>query len=213
MLIKTLQTKLEKAIKCLGASSCTFYLRDPYWTNDFQLIAMSGVNFEEPMHGFLSPDCTRKVVVEGAKEIFSNNTPHDSRLREPQLANISLNKEKQELFGDFVKREKVRSSARLISVDCNDQKDAVLFVNYSRPESFDDSMQSKIHKLFSELCANLPSIQRELHERDEKWLSIATRMSLLSGYDLNVADHEETYFWGHSPVARVLYAAVLPLSE
>ncbi|MBN1571142.1 MAG: hypothetical protein JXA73_25125, partial [Acidobacteria bacterium] len=68
-------------------------------------------------------------------------------------------------------------------------------------------------RLISAACGGTEVIPRLNFDLRKLCLDSNHSLQVELALGLFVADHEETYFWGHSPVARVLYAAVLPLSE
>jgi len=62
------ETILDEQILDLGRqglriSAVTFYVRDPWWTDEFRLLLMPGVKVREPMYGFLD------LSTEGEDEI------------------------------------------------------------------------------------------------------------------------------------------------
>src|SRR5688500_9018893 len=161
---------LERAKAELGASSCTFYVRDPFWPDELRLIAMPGVRLKEPMHGFSFPPHSKKVLAEGKPEIFeSASRRREHQLREDSEAPLEgIPDDRRYLFGDFIEREGIESSARLWHVDKKkgagkgDIPDGVLFVNYAEGKVFDPQCKKQIKDLLRSLVANLPELRDEL---------------------------------------------------
>jgi hypothetical protein len=197
MLIERLRQKLDEVRTDLRASSCTFYLRDPHWTDQFRLVAMSGVRFEEPMYGFVSPASARRVIAEGNPEIFSNH-PREDGLGEAPVCIDEMPEENRPLFGDFVEREGVQSSARLIQNNDSGEPEAIFFVNFPIRVEFDESIKSRIGSCFHDLVTDLDTIRQELFELDAEWLLEATKIvsPAWSVADTNfyALDEPESYF-------------------
>lgn len=154
---------LQAARTALAASSCTFYVRDPFW-NDFRLFAETGVRHKEPMHGLLLPVRSRSKISEGpADEWFvdANTWQLHEDYRQPLRDIIAQNP----LFGDFVTREDVKSSARLIHHD-GSQVVASLFVNFGETTAFDDQLKNKIRDVMKKLLTLFPDVVRALTAED-----------------------------------------------
>jgi len=155
---------LKDAVKTLGASSCTFYVRDPWWTDEMRLVFMIGVRHQEPMHGFLTPEHSKRVVTIGEEELFATDSVNTNALGGDTDPVVSELARKEPLFGDFVVRESVVSSARLI---CRrqDKAEAVLFVNFNhRIEHFDGKLVRGLRQLMKKMVKSLPSITRDVKE-------------------------------------------------
>ena len=106
---------LEEARRGLNAHSCVSYISDPYWPIEMRLIAMPGVQSKEPMYGFVSPEGTKAVLLRGDAESFCSDAigadeRRDSMVRVPG----TIARELRHLFGDFVEREGIKWSARLL---------------------------------------------------------------------------------------------------
>src|SRR5712692_10363969 len=52
--IQSADATLRRALRSIGARCATFYVRDPWYTNELRLVSMPGVRVKEPMHGFAS---------------------------------------------------------------------------------------------------------------------------------------------------------------
>ena len=61
---------LDREREDVGATSCTFYVPDPYWEGDFRLISMPGVKLRERMHGWISSEAIKRLFCEDGLEIF-----------------------------------------------------------------------------------------------------------------------------------------------
>jgi GAF domain-containing protein len=171
-----LNQTLERFIKENGASSCTFYIRDPFWPRELRLIAMLGVKYPEPMHGFSFPPHPSKVLTEGEPEIFSSDSRLNPQLREEVKEKFDgIPENKKFLFGDFVQREGVRSSARLIHKVAKEVR-AVLFVNFVKAQEFNDLLKHRLTTLFSELIKNLPDLETEVSKSESASLAQVIRM-------------------------------------
>jgi GAF domain-containing protein len=176
MFIEQLSEELDQARTDLKASSCTFYVRDSHWSDEFRLVSHSGVLMEEPLYGFASPRSALKIIAEGEFEIFSTDTEDDERFREASLDVDEISESARYLFGDFVQREGIKSSARLIHCNEAGEREAVFFVNFAERIEFDETLKSKIREIFSKLTALKDDLQSELNTQDAEWLSEASRI-------------------------------------
>lgn len=179
MILDTINKALAKAKDEMKAASCTFYVRDPFWSKELRLIAMPGVQIKEPMYGFAFPPHSTKVVTDGDIEIFSPDTQSDGRLREEMSSPLDrIAAKKRFLFGDFVQREGIRSSARLMQ-KVDGRLEAVLFVNFVKKinkKKFPPDLEKRIKGLLSELVTNLKGLQDELRTLEMESLIQAIRM-------------------------------------
>ncbi len=144
---------LVEKMTAVGASSCTFYVEDPWWPGELHLALMPGVKYPEPMHGFLIPLKSKRSVVEGKLvTTFINSEKawkyHDSK-DESVLHKLT---KKNRLFGNFVEREGVKSSIRLIH-RTGGKTAAVLFVNFDRKiKVFPKWMLAGLKDFVREIC-------------------------------------------------------------
>jgi len=160
----------------IGASSCTFYVRDPFWQEGFYLAAMTGVTHTEPMHGFSFPPHPNKILIDGPSEIFSTDSRNNKQLREDVAAGLEeISPEKSLLFGDFVEREGIRSSVRLIHKIGN-RIDAVLFVNFTQPQLFKSALKVRLRKLLKAIVGDLPQLTEEIRASETNALVQAIRI-------------------------------------
>lgn len=171
-----LNEALESAMLDTGATSCTFYVRDPFWPDEMHLIAMPGVTVKEPMHGFTFPPHSKRVVAEGELEIFSADTRFKNELREDAGWPLDhIDEDKRFLFGDFVEREGIKSSARLTHAPDN-HVEAVLFVNFAQTTTFDESLKDKLRQLLQRCVFELPLLQNQIRTEEGDDLIQAIRM-------------------------------------
>ena len=176
MILDTIKKDLEAAKNDMNAASCTFYVHDPFWSDELRLIAMPGVQITEPMYGFAFPPHSTRVVSDGDPEIFSTNTQLDPRLREEiGSPRDRIEAKKQFLFGDFVERERIKSSARLM-LKVDGRLEAVLFVNFIKKKKFTTALENSLRGLLSQLVSDLPKLQEELRTSETDSLIQAIRM-------------------------------------
>jgi GAF domain len=158
--------RLEAGMEELRASSCTFYVRDPVWPGELRLAFMPGVKFPETMHGFNMPASAKRVIADGAPELFLESgfqqPGRDGEFAIPPTE-LRIPMDKEILFRGFAGREGVRSSARLLHV-VGKELQAVLFVNFNEPTIFDDSRRQAIKDLMSDMVEFLPAITHDLRE-------------------------------------------------
>ena len=189
---------LEQRRRDLGASSCTFYLRDPYWSHNFRIAALCNVRYEEPMYGFASPSPARDVILGREQELFVSDTSQDSRLSEPPISLTDVDDAVLSLFGDFQSREGVRASARLTHTSPQGEPEAILFVNFSQPTEFDLELRTQLRALLREAMALTGAVQIELADEDDQWMSEATQIVSpelsLPSLDLRGAREPDAFF-------------------
>jgi len=167
LILDDIKETLAEARIELGAASCTFYVRDPFWPEEFRLIAMPGVRLTEPMQGFSFPPHSKSVLADGNPLIFTSDSESTEQLREK--GSIPLDRipsETQDLFGDFIRREGIKSSARLWYQGEDPVPQAVLFINYTESRDFDDEFQANVQRLLPELTGNLSKLSDELRNSE-----------------------------------------------
>src|SRR3989442_9237009 len=196
--IETVRRLLEQGRLDLKATACTFYVRDSLWKDEFRLLAWPGVRFPETMHGFLNPQTTREIVIAGEDESFSEYAVTDpSRRNTSFVVPETIRAEIRRLFGDFVAREGVISSARL-AWRSRDSVEAVLFVNYARRTAFDEGLKQRMRELLEGLVAYLPDVSKELQLKDaptvQQMISILKPAQELPGIGLNEQRSLDDYF-------------------
>jgi GAF domain-containing protein len=182
----------------LGASSCTFYVRDPYWEDELRLVACPGVTHPETMFGFLSPETSRRIVMgEGCTSFSEDAQWEPSRRNSSFMVPQTIPDSKRHLFGDFISREGVVSSARLSYRD-RGVLEAVLFVNYTTSTTFDEPLRARIQELLRRLAAHLPGISEDLQLGDaptlRQMISILKPAQQLAAIGLNEETSLESYF-------------------
>lgn len=192
------RARLDRARLTVGASSCTLYLRDPHWVDEFVLAAMSNVRYPEPMHGVLSPSASRALVLAGDKPEFIEDTTVDPRLFPPAPQRSEIPASVRHLFGTFAQREGVVSMARLPHFDQSRTKAAILFVNFSDPQIFDALLRRRLNDILVEILSDLPAIHADLSTDHSDWLSEATRIlsprSSVANIDLGGVDDPNPFF-------------------
>lgn len=152
---------LRIGLQDLGAMSATLYLRDPWWKSEYRLVVMRGVKYPEPMHGFIMPDSSRKVLLEGGARSWVKYAASSHRFREQQTEVLKSNARRNSLFGDFVRREGVKSTARL-QIAGKEHVRAVLFVNFETITEFTDSLKKQILLICDRIEQKLPLLEQGL---------------------------------------------------
>jgi GAF domain-containing protein/transcriptional regulator with XRE-family HTH domain len=159
------RTILQKACKEMRASSSTFYVRDPFWPGDFRLVAMPGVQMQEPMHGFVGLEGTQRVLKMGDCE-FCTDTLATTDRRDTQVKlPTTIPADRRILFSDFVEREGVRASARLL-IKSGDTVEGVLFVNFPEKTDFTAALQQQLTELRDSLRVEIPGVTRMFQIED-----------------------------------------------
>jgi putative methionine-R-sulfoxide reductase with GAF domain len=197
--LHSLGRTLEKERHRLRASSCTFYVRDKFWKDEFRLAASAGIRYHEPMHGMLYPASSRHRVLDGGIEQYIPNHAAvgsgSTDGEDHKLDDIPATT--RHLFADFIRREGVAASARLMHETPGQGVDAVLFVNYRQPTTFDDKRKHRLWSLLSSLVTNLATVREAINVTDIKWLSEAARVVSppLSVVNVDLKKHApEKYF-------------------
>ncbi len=160
MHIERLDQLLDKERQRLGATSCTFYVRDPFWVDELRLVCMPGVRLRETMHGFVFTDLTKRLLAADPVELFCRTSELPSPTPE-ETVRTSIPSELSYLFSDFAGREGVKAFARL----CHAHKpraDAVLFVNFSEEVNFDDILKARIRSLLRKAAGSIAEVTEEL---------------------------------------------------
>src|SRR5271157_5199656 len=171
-----LETLLSSEMAALGASSLTLYVQDPYWSDEYRLVCMPGVKIREPMYGFMFPETAKKAISEGAAEIYCPDGI-DPRMHDelPPLPK-GIKEEWRLLFSSFAPREGVKSCARLFHLSPQGTPAAILFVNFSRHEDFDELLKQRIRELLTRIIENLPTLSQYLKEIDAAPLAESVRI-------------------------------------
>ncbi len=157
--------------------SCTLYVQDVFRRDDFRLVAMPNVKYTEAMHGFLWPTRPRLFVIGGRPVRYADDASAATpSYRAPDLSGI--NASVRQLFRDFVHREEVASFAKFIHQNTRGHRDAVLFVNFKKPQRFKNNtrLKEELRKLFKEIVAYIPAVQDQLREEDHVWMAEAVRI-------------------------------------
>jgi hypothetical protein len=146
-----------------GASSCTFFIRDPIWPGELHLVAMPGVTVPEPMYGFARGHALSPLFCDATKaELPVEDVVTDPRFRDPSLRPPGLPADLRKLYGDFVERERIASMVRFLHLDEMGDPAAVLFVNFRRRNVFSERQLVPLRKAFAKLVSVLPDISAEL---------------------------------------------------
>jgi len=149
---------LLKAKQALGASSCTFWVRDPWWADELRLLHMPGVNVQEPMHGFMFPGSARETISSGKDEEYYPAAGNTQSL--PGMSDGSP-LAPDTLFGSFAQRENIVCSARFLHRN-RGHVQAALFINYDKALTFVPLLTKQMQALMSEIVKLLPGIFAEL---------------------------------------------------
>jgi sigma-B regulation protein RsbU (phosphoserine phosphatase) len=197
MLNDSLNLKLAEAARKFNASSCTFYIRDPHWTDEYRLVAMTGVKRDESMYGFTSPESARKLLLEGPAEVYSiSSWQSDDGFGNMPGGNMP--ERVRHLYVGFSEREGVQSCARFIHEDSGGEREAILFVNFSYVVEFDEPFKEQLRSFFHELVELLPAIRQELIKQDAEWLGQATKIASpvwsATNIDYNLIKKPDPYF-------------------
>jgi len=150
---------LENFIASHDASSCTFYLRDP-GSEEYRLLYMPGVVITEPMHGLVLPTATRNRISSGRPIEYMSHAPGDWRLEDGPLNTPGELVGQAPIFGGFVRREGVKSCARLTHWD-SDVVQATLFVNFGEDRDFQASpaLKAEIESLMDAMIGMVPELR------------------------------------------------------
>jgi GAF domain-containing protein len=195
MLIDILNQRLAQAVEEFQASSCTFYIRDPHWIDEYRLVATTGVRRDESMYGFISPESARQVLADGEAEVYNtilNASDAPCRWMD------EIPEDVRPLFVGFSEREGVRSNARFIHIDCTGDRQAILFLNFSEVREFDEPTRERLRAFFGKLIEDLPAIQQQLIKQDAEWIGQATKIASpawsATNIDYNLLDKPDSYF-------------------
>jgi transcriptional regulator with XRE-family HTH domain/GAF domain-containing protein len=163
-------------------SCCTFHVKDPFWPKELRLVAMPGVRNTETMHGFVSPASTKRVLRIGDPETFSEDAANDPQRRDTLRLPDSIKDERvRRLFGDFVEREEIKSSARFVFREAasegaeTESVMAVLFVNF-RVRTQYDSVREQLRELREALATETPAVAEALRRQDAPILQQVLRL-------------------------------------
>jgi GAF domain-containing protein len=151
--------------KRVGASSCTFYVRDPIWRHGYHLVAMSGVQITEPMYGFIhrpAPDATDI----SQDKVYTSDVLDDSRFHSPTDALTGLSGSLRRLYGDFAERERVRSLVRRLARDPSGDVCAILHVNFAHARALPAARRADIDETFDLLAKASGGLSAEIFARE-----------------------------------------------
>jgi GAF domain-containing protein len=178
MTIDEVNRILEQGRLQVEATSCTFYVRDPFWPDALRLVAMPGVKLIEPMYGFNFPRSAKSTPGQGDTQAFTVRITKEERLdasAPKRLAIERLDPERRRLFGNFVEREAVVCSAEILRT-LEGQIEALLFVNFDREKQFDARLKGILNGMLDEVTTELPSLRNELEQSEAEELVQVVRI-------------------------------------
>lgn len=156
---------LEQELRSLGASSSTFYVRDPWWSTEFRLLLMPGVLHQEPMHGLILPSEAKRVISVGRADLYFPNVVGKRQLRPELSPDEHWLAERNPLFGDFVQREQVQSCARFL-LRGGRQVEASLFINFTEKKVFTKQLKDSMKEVSRKLFRMLPDFRDHLKKEN-----------------------------------------------
>jgi GAF domain-containing protein len=163
-------------MKEVEASSCTFYVEDPWWPGELRLVLLPGVKYTEPMQGFLVPETTKRFVTQGETPRYCKDAqrtldedPDGKSARHRLIKDFPF-------FGAFSQREGVISYARFKHEEAG-KLDAVLFVNFRERRKFRGALCARLERLKQSVFDDLPSVK--LAVKDEVPLPLSHLFRLL----------------------------------
>jgi len=129
---------------------------------------MPGIRCKEPMYGFpnswatsIAPPPSNQPTIR-----FNHYATKDWKMFDPPDAVVSRLALQNPLWGNFVVRERVHSSASLASFTPAGQVDNVLWVNFHTNRKFDSALERRLRQLFTDLCARQTAIVTALDTSD-----------------------------------------------
>ncbi len=199
----------------LDAQSLTFYIRDPFWSDEFRLLLMPGVKVTEPMHGFMNSHNAARMIESGRPHVcFSYGASKDAPAAFQRASPHPL-ADANRLFGDFARREGVGACCMAVHPE-DGPVQLILFANFdsSRDErrridrilALRDQL-APMHRLLQEdLARQSPQIAAQL-------IRILSPVSRLSSFPLETGSlSERTYFEAILRAALEAYQADPQLS-
>jgi GAF domain-containing protein len=174
----------------VGASSATFYLKDPWWFEEYRLVLMEGVRYREPMYGFLRPHDATQLLEEG-EVLESWDIPRSGPVEEDER--------RPPFFGGFRRREGVEKTVRL-QHRADGRVVAVLFVNLKSSAELTEEQKRACRKMFRELVHLLPDMRDMLLEQDRPSTHTLFRVLQAAG-DLSRTRLGSADGWSDSPYA------------
>ena len=174
--------------KATCLSSCTFYVRDPLWPEEYRLLFMPGVTVREPMHGFMFPPKTRDLIatrgedqIPGISGGFEHWHSYSSQCDRAEPAQSSTRVSGLEsirrrlsttnpVFGSFAERENIESYLCLQKCDDGERGKvaAVLFLNFKSSSRPSESVIQLCRTTFAQITELLPDVTRELAAEDPR---------------------------------------------
>lgn len=163
--IEAIERRLRAHLRKLGASSCTFYVEDPWWPDELRLVLMPNVKYREPMQGFLLPISARRFVTEGEAERFCADAQSQCGLIGTDESVPQDLVARMPLYGNFAQREGIQSYARFIH-RVRGKTSAVLFVNFDRRTEFDSRMRQRLRNMKQEAFNALTVLKMAVQGED-----------------------------------------------
>jgi len=149
----------------IGADTYTLYIADPVWTDELRLVFHQGLLVPEAMYGFL-PKGAKKVVVSAVTEFLCQDARLESNgLRDPKRTPTGVSRRIRWLFGDFVDRERIRSTIRLTAHErASGNPRAVLFVGFRQKRRLSTNSKEvrTSRQLFAALLGKVSRLQKHL---------------------------------------------------
>lgn len=208
MSLNSAKELIESIQNQIDATSCTFYLRDPLWSDELRLVAMPGVQFTEPMYGFSFPGSYKKNLTDSDLEVFSSDIEAGKQYHENiEFSLEGIEPQKRRLFGNFVEREGIKSSVKLIH-RIDGYVEAVLFINYDTLKEFDDSLKEKIKLLFGQVIDRLPLLRDEICSPEDKNINQVVQL-----FSPTYASSKKIIYERDQPLEEYLHCLLLTLTE
>src|SRR5262245_13508126 len=190
---------LRDSLLILGASSATFYVRDPWFPTELRLALLPGVRYVEPMYGFVFPSSTAVRVAphetDGCERYFSSPTELDTLRDSPVPALASLIR-KSRLYADFVDREGVRSCSRHCEFGSDGELHSVLWVNFSIAKSFTEDDRADLRALSRRMNEFAPRVVERIRQAhpfpSEQVLRLGSVAEEASGISANPEEYLES---------------------
>ena len=149
-------------VRRLKCQSATLYVPDPLAPRAFHLALRTRLMVPEVMSGLVLPRASEERLVgrrDGEVDGFTwfVDAPAHPSLQDPPGDPLASLREKNPIWGGFVKREGVLSSARL-RLPQNPWEGPVLWVNYGREFRPTSAPESELRAFFAECLRRMPKI-------------------------------------------------------
>lgn len=158
------KTIVRDAMDATGASSATFYVRDPWYLNELRIAVMEGVWAPETMHGFLSAVPSDQMAGkrrENPDRRFFKNVRDDVTVCPPPDLPLADLVRRHRLWGSFSVREEVVSAIRHRLLGTDGSIDAMLWLNFKNAVA--DSKKTRTStRFFEDLLQMREAVATEL---------------------------------------------------